>query len=74
MSKENAIIVFAKYPQEGLVKSRLAETTGDFFAAVFYQITAEHIFHEVDSILNESTDCFLYYSDPEENHSAYMQA
>lgn len=39
--------MFAKYPEPGKVKTRLASETGSKFATKFYRICAEHIFNEV---------------------------
>ena len=45
--QNSAVIIFAKYPEPGKVKTRLASETGNEFAAEFYRICAEHIFKEV---------------------------
>ena len=60
--KKKAIINFAKYPDEGKVKSRLAETTGNGFAAELYKITSKFIFTEAASLFDSQQDCFLFYS------------
>lgn len=58
---ENAIIVFARYPTEGKVKTRLASTIGDSFAKVFYRKIAENLFHHVRNV--SKTNKYLFYSE-----------
>ncbi len=48
--QDSAVIIFAKYPEPGKVKTRLASSTDDVFAAKFYRICAEHIFREIHKI------------------------
>ena len=48
--QDSAVIIFAKYPETGKVKTRLALSTDDVFAAKFYRICAEHIFREIHKI------------------------
>jgi len=43
---ESAAIIFARYPQSGVVKTRLASKVGKDWAAQFYQLCAEHVFAE----------------------------
>jgi rSAM/selenodomain-associated transferase 1 len=47
MSADCAVIIFAKFPQKGKVKTRLAKDKGEDFATEFYRICAENIFSEV---------------------------
>ena len=63
---KNAIIIFAKYPQAGNVKTRLARTTGNEFAANFYKICAEHTFAEIKKITDNNIAKYLFYSEESE--------
>lgn len=60
---KKAVIVFAKYPQKGKVKTRLASTLGERFAADFYKVCAEHTFKEILKVNKNDTRHFLFYSD-----------
>ena len=62
----NAIIVFAKLPVDGKVKTRLAEKMGDKFAVSFYKFCAEHTFDEVLKLKQPASDLFLFYSEESE--------
>lgn len=48
-----AIIVFARYPRRGQVKTRLAKTVGDENALYFYKECAERILRQVSDWCNE---------------------
>ncbi len=48
--QNSAVIIFAKYPEPGRVKTRLASETDDYFASQFYKICAEHIFQEIHKV------------------------
>ena len=61
-----AIIVFARLPVEGKVKTRLAKEIGDKNSAILYQVCAEHLFKEVKKVKKYDTDLFLFYSDENE--------
>ena len=61
--KDKAIIIFARLPAEGRVKTRLAKEIGDKNAAEFYRVCAEHLFLEVLKLKKQSIDLFLFYSD-----------
>lgn len=60
-NKFNAVIVFAKYPVKGKVKTRLAETVGEEFATEFYKLCAEHTFSVLKKLQRQSTHVYLYY-------------
>ena len=60
---KNAIIVFARFPTKGKVKTRLAKTLGGKFAKDFYKICAEHTFNEILKIHKNDTRKFIFYSD-----------
>jgi rSAM/selenodomain-associated transferase 1 len=53
MSADCAVIIFAKYPQKGNVKTRLAKDRGEDFATEFYRTCAEHFFSEVLKLNNK---------------------
>ncbi|MBI4547418.1 MAG: TIGR04283 family arsenosugar biosynthesis glycosyltransferase [Ignavibacteriae bacterium] len=57
-----SLIVFARYPHPGKVKTRLARTIGKTQAAELYKACVEHIFNEC----NKLPDCaqkILFYAD-----------
>lgn len=57
----SAIIIFAKQPVTGKVKTRLAAEMGNDFAVEFYKKCAAHIFDEVSELHNFGIDCYLFY-------------
>jgi len=62
INNENcAIIIFAKQPVPGKVKTRLAADLGNDFAVEFYKKCAAHIFNEVSELHNFGIDCYLFY-------------
>lgn len=61
-NKFNAVIVFAKYPEKGKVKTRLAETAGEEFATDFYKLCAAHTFNELEKLRPSGTRVYLFYS------------
>ncbi len=61
--KQNAVIIFCRYPDAGKVKKRLAETAGQNFATEFYRICAEHVIGECRKLNSEDTQCYIFYSD-----------
>lgn len=60
---KKGIIVFAKYPENGKVKTRLSATIGENFAKNFYKICAEHTFEEILKVNDKNKEQFLFYSD-----------
>lgn len=60
MSNECAIIIFAKFPEQGFVKTRLAKDLGEEFATEFYRVCAEHIFSEVLKINSNILKPFIF--------------
>ena len=60
IKEKSAIIVFAKYPSEGKVKTRLGASFGNQFAIAFYKLCAEHTFNVLEE-LKDKFDCYLYY-------------
>jgi rSAM/selenodomain-associated transferase 2/rSAM/selenodomain-associated transferase 1 len=63
---EMSLIIFARYPLPGKVKTRLARDIGDEAAAEFYKLCAEHVFRESDT-LSGRVQRYLFYSDPEDS-------
>ena len=56
-----ALIIFARYPLKGKVKTRLAEDTGEDFAFNFYKLCSENILREIGKLY--SFDKYLFYAD-----------
>jgi rSAM/selenodomain-associated transferase 1 len=61
MRNRKAIIIFVKYPEEGKVKTRLASTASNKFAAGVYKILSKNIFDQVIKLKNEC-DVHLFYA------------
>ena len=60
-STKPALIIFARYPRKGKVKTRLAEDTGEDFAYNFYKLCSENILNEVEKL--SGFDKYLFYAD-----------
>lgn len=60
-TKSASIIIFARYPIEGKVKSRLALTIGNHHAKEFYKMISEKIISETKQIRN--SDKYVFYSE-----------
>lgn len=58
---KNHLIIFAKYPREGNVKTRLAATLGFKKATAIYRACADHIFREAEKT-GDST-IHIFYAD-----------
>ncbi len=58
-----AIIVFARLPEPGKVKTRLARATGDLLAAGVYRACAEHAFSQTLQ-LPATVRKFVFFADP----------
>ena len=58
-----AIIIFARYPNKGKVKTRLAKEIGEESALEFYKSCAENTFAECKKLKSEKTLLYLFYSD-----------
>ena len=58
---KSAVIIFAKMPEPGKVKTRLAEELGNTFAVEFYKNCAAHIFNEISQLKKYGIDCYLFY-------------
>ena len=63
---DDAIIVFAKLPIEGKVKTRLARDLGIDFATSFYKVCAEHTFDEILKLEKSEISPFLFCSEESE--------
>lgn len=59
-----ALIIFARYPRSGVVKTRLASHRGAEWATEFYRSCAEHIFDEAKK-LPTAIAKFIFCSEPE---------
>lgn len=60
-NENSVIIIFAKLPVPGKVKTRMAADLGNDFAVTFYKNCAEHIFSEVSQLKKYGIDCYLFY-------------
>jgi rSAM/selenodomain-associated transferase 1 len=58
----SALIVFAKLPRAGKVKTRLGESIGMEKAVEVYQRFAEHAFTLADDIHSEGVDVYVFYA------------
>ncbi len=62
----NAVIIFAKYPMEGKVKTRLAKTLGSGFATKFYKTCTDHTLKICLSLPAKNYSLYLFYADAHE--------
>jgi len=60
---DNAIIVFARLPVKGKVKTRLAKEIGIDFATSFYKVCAEHTFDEILKLDRTDVAAYLFFSE-----------
>jgi len=67
IKKKDAIIIFAKYPKHGNVKTRLAKTLGENVATKFYISCASHVFKE-SLKLKRTVVPFLFHPDQEQSN------
>jgi len=66
MRTDCALLIFVKFPQRGMVKTRLAKDTGAYFATEFYRICTEHILSETKKLKKENFTAYIYcYSNSE---------
>lgn len=61
MQDHDTVITFCKYPTETKVKTRIAETLGNKFAASIYKIFAEHTFREL--LKTETVVPYLFFTE-----------
>ena len=62
----NAIIVFARLPVKGKVKTRLAKEVGIDVATSFYKVCAEHTFDEILKLDKTAVAAYLFFSEESE--------
>lgn len=59
---KNAVIIFAKFPEAGEVKTRLAASIGSEKAAEFYRISSEEVFAQCLN-LPDDYNLYLFFND-----------
>jgi uncharacterized protein len=59
MNEQNNVIIFCKYPVEGNVKTRIANTIGNEIAVNLYKLLSEYIFQEL--LKTEDVFQYLFY-------------
>ena len=64
--EKNALIIFARYPVLGKVKTRLASSFGKEFALGFYKECSRHLFAEILKNQNDFFTPFLFCSEKDE--------
>jgi len=64
--EQNALIIFARYPVLGKVKTRLATSFGEEFALGFYKECSRHLFADVVQNQNDFITPFLFCSEKDE--------
>jgi len=55
-----SLVIFARHPKSGRVKTRLAKTLGAEKATEFYRLCAEHLFQETEKLPSEIKR-YIYY-------------
>ncbi len=60
---KKAVIVFSKYPEEGKVKTRIANTLGNEFALTFHKECTEHTLIEVLKINSAEVFFYLFFTE-----------
>ena len=65
-AKSTALLLFARYPRQGKVKTRLASSIGDEQATKFYRICLERIFSECRKICDTTNICLFYADENDE--------
>ncbi|PKL89677.1 MAG: hypothetical protein CVV23_04190 [Ignavibacteriae bacterium HGW-Ignavibacteriae-2] len=61
-----SVILFTRFPTEGKVKTRLASTVGNYYAALFYKIIAKKIISDVKLVKNIYQ--YIFYSEKTERN------
>lgn len=64
--EQNALIIFARYPVLGKVKTRLASSFGNEFALDFYKECSRHLFEEIEQNQSEFFTPFVFCSEKDE--------
>lgn len=67
MASSRHVLVFARLPQPGRVKQRLAAEIGDARAAHIYQACAEHVICEASNV--PAAQCTVWYAEPPSSHA-----
>lgn len=60
----DALLIFARLPRLGKVKTRLAKTIGDESATEIFRICAEHLFQEALKL--QEIDVYMFYADQDD--------
>lgn len=68
-SEQNALIIFARYPSLGKVKTRLASTYGKEFALKFYSKCLTHLFKLLLQNKNDKITQYIFCSEKKELNS-----
>jgi len=63
INTEEALILFAKYPEPGRVKTRLAKSIGDIQAASYYKEFLKRIAEKLEG-LRDKHEILVYYTPP----------
>jgi rSAM/selenodomain-associated transferase 1 len=71
-TKKTSLIIFARFPSKGKVKTRLAKDTGDNYALRFYTLCAEEIFRQTKRL--KSFSKYLFYTEAEEKEKVMRWA
>jgi rSAM/selenodomain-associated transferase 1 len=70
---KNGLIIFAKFPQEGKVKTRLAERIGNKKATQFYKLFAENLFDHAAKLSFTNTYLFFDPSSTKEKMKEWIK-
>ena len=65
-SKQNALIIFARYPVLSKVKTRLASSFGEEFALDFYKKCSKHLFEIIEQNQKKIFTSLLFCSEKDE--------
>ncbi len=71
IKNKNAVIIFTRYPENGKVKTRLAQSIGDKSACEVHKILAERVFNECLKMDENDFSLFVFY--PEENNQEQIK-
>jgi rSAM/selenodomain-associated transferase 1/rSAM/selenodomain-associated transferase 2 len=71
-TKQTSLIIFARFPSKGKVKTRLAKDTGDYYALSFYNMCAEEILGQTKKL--NSFNKYLFYTEAEEKEKVMRWA
>ena len=71
-TKKTSLIIFARFPSKGKVKTRLAKDTGDDYALSFYTLCAEEILRQTKKL--NSFNKYLFYTEAEEKEKVMRWA